>query len=677
MIDENFDANHYDWRIDDENDFSTKIDDGEYILKVNDEKNNKWTLKSTSLDGSNENFQIETALELKSGPENSGYGIVFGMYNDNSNYKVFYLANTGYYKMVHHFANESHKTIDWKKTSLIKKGMNKIVIKRNFNCVQFWLNDVLIETHCEWYWWGDKIGFIAAEKQKVAVDYIKITASPKKMSVTDNSMAQFKKENLGTLVNSKYHENSPVIAPDGKTLYYCVYYSPENTADKNATDIYYSELQPGQTWDKYKNIGPPLNNNVSNWVVSVSPDNNSLVVGNHYKADGSPNGGGISIAYRDKDNKWQVPVDQEIKDYNNLNRYTSYYISSDNKVLLIGMQDVDSYGDQDIYVSFRESESHWSKPMNIGNGVNTVCSDFGPFLAADGKTLYFASYGNESYGSSDIFMTKRLDDTWKNWTKPVNLGPSINSTGWESGFSISAKGDYAYMISEDDVDGATPDIFRIKLSETQKPQPVLLVYGKVLNKKTNQPLASTISYSDLTANKEIGVASSNAVDGSYKIILPMGKDYGFLAAKEGFYPIAENIKLDTLKEYMEIERNLYLAPVEVGETIRLNNIFFDLNKSTLKTESSSELDRLVDFLKNNPAIKIEVAGHTDNVGSDEYNLKLSQQRTESVTAYLAEKGIEKSRLTARGYGETKPVESNESEEGRAMNRRVEFSIQSK
>jgi OmpA-OmpF porin, OOP family len=291
--------------------------------------------------------------------------------------------------------------------------------------------------------------------------------------------------------------------------------------------------------------------------------------------------------------------------------------------------------------------------------------------------LYYASYGFESYGSADIFMSTRLDDSWTNWSKPVNLGPSINSAGWESAFSIAAKGDYAYMISEEGGVEGSADIFRIKLADYQKPEPVLLVYGKVLNKKTNQPLESTISYSDLTQNKEVGVASSNAADGSYKIILPMGKLYGFMAGKDGFYPISENINIDTLKEYIEIERNLYLAPVEIGQTVVLNNIFFDLNKARLKTESAAELDRLVEFLSKNPAINIEVGGHTDNTGSDDYNNKLSQQRSESVMNYLAEKGITKARLSAKGYGKSKPVAANDTEDGRAKNRRVEFLILAK
>jgi OmpA-OmpF porin, OOP family len=677
VVDEDFSSNHYGWKEERGDGYTGSISKGKFHFESTNE-NSQWTFIKTDLNPKEENFEIESSIKLENGPENFGYGIVFGMYNDWSNYKGLYITSNGYFRLIHFYDKKSNTILDWQKCEFIKgNDSKKIRLIRENNCLKIFLNDKLVFTHCNFVWYGSKFGFIVAGKQKIAVDYLKISASPKKLPEVDPSWTKFTKENIGTEVNTKYNENSPVIAPDGKTLYYCTYYNPENIGDLNKTDVYFSELSKSNTWGKYKSIGSPINNNGSNWVISVSPDNNTLVLGNTYTPDGKLYGSGISISRRINSNSWSIPETQKIMDYVNNNQYVAYFISSDNKIMLLALEDETSTGNNDLYVSFLKSDNVWTKPQNLGVVVNTACSEFCPFLAADGKTLYFASYGHESYGSADIFLSKRLDDTWKNWSKPLNLGPSINSSGWESGFSISAKGDYAYMISDSGgVEGST-DIYRIKLAENQRPQPVLLVYGKVLNKKTNTPIEAAISYADLESGKEIGIARSSPTEGSYKIILPAGINYGFLASKEGFFPVSENIRLDTLKNYLEIERNLYLSPAEIGETISLNNLFFDLNKASLRSESYSELNRLGDFLTANPGVQIEIAGHTDNVGADDYNLKLSQQRTESVVAYLISKGIEKGRLTAKGYGKTKPLTDNDSEDGRAKNRRVEFSIKSK
>jgi outer membrane protein OmpA-like peptidoglycan-associated protein len=172
----------------------------------------------------------------------------------------------------------------------------------------------------------------------------------------------------------------------------------------------------------------------------------------------------------------------------------------------------------------------------------------------------------------------------------------------------------------------------------------------------------------------MGLATSNPTDGSYKIVLPAGQVYSFLAEKDDFYPISENFDVQKLTEYKEIEKNLYLAPIEVGSIIRMNNLFFDFGKSDLRPESFPELDRAVDFLNKYPSITIEVGGHTDNVGSDGDNKKLSQERAKSVENYLLKKSISAARLQSAGYGESKPVTKNDTDENRQMNRRVEFII---
>jgi outer membrane protein OmpA-like peptidoglycan-associated protein len=311
--------------------------------------------------------------------------------------------------------------------------------------------------------------------------------------------------------------------------------------------------------------------------------------------------------------------------------------------------------------------------MNVGPTVNSSGWEASPFLAADNVSLYFATNGHPGYGSADILVTKRLDTTWTKWSPPQNLGPDINSSGWEAYFTLPASGRYAYVVSEKNSLGGI-DIFRVKLPEALKPRPVVMVFGKVLNSKTKEPLEATIQYNDLTTNKQSGLAVSNVRDGSYKIVLTAGEAYSFLAKKENYYSVSENIDVLKLNEYREIERNLYLAPIDVGETILLNNLFFDFNQSNLRKESAAELDRMVALLQERFSMMVEIVGHTDNVGSDAYNQTLSVNRAAAVKKYLLSKGIQSDRIQVSGYGKTKPSGSNDTEEGRQLNRRVEFTI---
>jgi outer membrane protein OmpA-like peptidoglycan-associated protein len=287
--------------------------------------------------------------------------------------------------------------------------------------------------------------------------------------------------------------------------------------------------------------------------------------------------------------------------------------------------------------------------------------------------MYFSTNGKRGYGNNDIYVTHRLDSTWTNWSEPENLGPEINTSDWDAYFTLQASGKYAYMVSQQNAIGKE-DIFKIKLPDAIKPKPVALIYGKVLDLKTKTPLGTSIYYYDLKTGKEVGVASSNPTDGSYKIILPTGYSYSFLASKQGYMSVSDNVDLKSLNEYKEIERNLYLAPIEVGQTIRLNNIFFDFAKADILPTSFADLNRLIKILNEYPQLQIEVSGHTDNIGADAANLSLSQARSQSVVNYLLNNSIEKTRLIAKGYGELKPIETNLTDEGRATNRRVEFTI---
>jgi outer membrane protein OmpA-like peptidoglycan-associated protein len=272
-------------------------------------------------------------------------------------------------------------------------------------------------------------------------------------------------------------------------------------------------------------------------------------------------------------------------------------------------------------------------------------------------------------------MTKRLDSTWQKWSDPVNLGEPINTPDWDAFFTLDAGGEYAYLTNSTDTYGES-DIVRVKLLEREKPNPVVLVSGNVFNAKTKKPLSASLIYETLPDGMEAGNAVSNPEDGAFKIVLPYDHNYLIRATADHFFAQSENLNLDSLIKagYKEIHKDLYLMPIEIGQVVRLNNVFFDFDKWDLRPESFVELNRVVKLLEENPAIEIEMSAHTDSYGSDDYNIKLSDNRAKSVMEYILSKGIEPKRIISKGYGETKPVVENDTPENRQLNRRVEFTI---
>jgi OmpA-OmpF porin, OOP family len=338
----------------------------------------------------------------------------------------------------------------------------------------------------------------------------------------------------------------------------------------------------------------------------------------------------------------------------------------------------DSEGDRDLYVSFMGSDSIWTEPVNLGNVVNSAGEESAPFLASDDKTLYFSSKGFSGYGNADIYVSRRLDDTWTTWSEPENLGPEINSPLEDLFFNIPAASEYAYYSRG--VTDSNTDIFRIKLPIVKSPDPWVTVKGKIIDATTGKPIGAKIIYERLPDGKELGIAQTNPATGEYEIRLPGGHQYGIRA--EGKDKISENQNLDLTNvtsdqviEHKDFNLDpIQLANVEENVTIVLNNVFFDFDKAVLKPESFPELNRVVTLMNEKKDMQIEIAGHTDAVGTPAYNMGLSEKRARMVVRYFNEKGINNERMKVLFFGESKPVESNQTPAGRKRNRRVEFKI---
>lgn len=489
-------------------------------------------------------------------------------------------------------------------------------------------------------------------------------------------------EALDKNVNSEYKELNPLLSPDGKTLYFSRSNHPENVGGVNdKEDIWYSELDTTGHWQLAKNMGPQFNNkgpNFVNTIRSITPDGKAaiMVLGNRYDNQNKMSAG-VSIT-SNVSGVWSAPKALTIKNDYNFAEKANYFLADNRKTLLMSVQRSDSHGDRDLYITFMNADSTWSEPLNLGDVVNTAAEESGPFLASDDKTLYFSSKGFSGYGGNDIYVSRRLDDTWTNWSEPENLGPEINSPLEDLFFNIPSSSDFAYYSRG--VTETNTDIFRVKLPIIKSPQPWVTVRGKVIDKTTGKPVGAKIIYEQLPSGKELGITQSNPQTGEYEIRLPAGQLYGIRTEAEGKISESQNIDLRGITADKVIDqKNIDLSPIIVTSpqpeaVIMLNNVFFDFDKATLKPESYPELNRLVTFLNNNAGVNVQIAGHTDSVGPEPYNLDLSKRRANSVVQYLYDKGVTKEKVKTVFFGETKPIDTNATKEGRQKNRRVEFKI---
>jgi len=459
-------------------------------------------------------------------------------------------------------------------------------------------------------------------------------------------------------INTDGDEFLPIISADGNTLYFCGYQREDNLG---LEDIYVSYFENGQ-WTKPE-IAEGISTAASNdAALAVSADGNSMIMfkdGEIYTTNKTKTGWGELVKFEELN----------YKDWN----ADAFYTSDGNAILFSSGDRFD--GNYDIFVIEKKNDGTWSEPINLGDTINKGTFSRSPFLHYDMKTLYFSTAAYDGEGELDIYKTTRLSETsWTEWSSPINLGPEINNESYDWGFKIVASGEKAiYNVT---IDGNN-DIYMVDLPKEIQPEKVVVVTGKVTDTK-KLPLDADIIWEDLETGEKVGNLKSDPVTGEYIITLPKGKNYGFFVSKESYYPVSENLNLKGDIANYELIKDFVLKNVveikEGNETIQLNNLFFETGKHNLKIESYPELNRLADFIKENPEIKIEISGHTDNVGSDEYNQTLSERRANEVKNYLTSKGCNSKQLTAVGYGESKPVASNNTDDGKAKNRRVEFKV---
>ncbi|MDH5474209.1 MAG: OmpA family protein [Cyclobacteriaceae bacterium] len=562
---------------------------------------------------------------------------------------------------------------------------------------------------------------------------------------------------LGADVNTGYHEAGPIISADGTKLYFFVTNHPENTFGKEGSqDIWFSEVDSKGKWGAPVHLQKPLNEHHSNQVFTIFSDGQTLFI----RGGKSKNSKGFSFAYK-SGNSWSSNKEIKVNDFKKMNKGKFYGASmdKDKKVMILYFSEKENSSISDLYISKLQNDGLWSTPAKLGAPINTGRDEFAPFIAPDNETMYYSSSRKDiGLGGADIYKTKRLDDTWMKWSKPINMKAPINTKGFDAYFSVDASGNIFTTSSGRQIDGGSLDIFTLKPKD-----PELKIISEIINDKTKQPISTQILFkaekkgidTTLTTNDDgkftlllkrrgryhikmtaKGFESQNQIitiplfeedttmvfnfslkpilakpiisvtvydkktrqkidaeisyryknaspetvntnDGYFETVIERKGKYVYEVSSEGYINATDSIDISALSDPISANTNIYLSPIEVGATVRLEHIYFDYDKATLKEDSFKELNKVVKFLEKNETISIEIGGHTDSKGTEVYNQRLSQERAESVMNYLFENGIYNERVSAVGYGESVPETTNDTAEGRAINRRVVFTITSK
>lgn len=476
----------------------------------------------------------------------------------------------------------------------------------------------------------------------------------------------FKPFNMGRNINTADDESMPSLTADGKYLCFTKHFGKGIYQDE---DIYWS-LNTASGFAPAIGVSSMINTEqYIEGAQNISASGKYLFFTSADRRDGL--GSADIYMARKVGDVWER-ANNLGSPINTPGYETQPFITADGKALYFSSTRSDGEGGTDIYVSYLNSDGTWGKPQNLGKTINTMFDEMRPFLHADGKTLYFSSRGHAGMGNFDLYMSTLQADG--SWGLPENLGYPINTAGDELGIYITPDGSTGYFASERDGGFGQMDIYRFEMPVGVRPGYTTYIKGNVFDSESREPIQANVQVYDLETGKLYASMSTDKVNGNFLSTLPTGKKYGIQVIKDGYLFYSQHISLENVTQGAPFEVNIGLKKIQIGEKIVLNNVFFDSEKHDLKNESIAELDNVLKLLQKNATLKIEIGGHTDNTGTETKNKELSEKRAQSVYNYLAEKGIESTRMSFKGYASSKPVADNNTDEGKAKNRRTELVV---
>ena len=651
---ENFENNEQKWFTGQSSQYNYSIEQNVYKIRIMDTLT--WNITRSFNELSLDNFFFEIEIKAYQGER---LGILFAG-KDNQNAFLFCWNAKKNLSLIN-VQNGAEKTIQkliWPNNLKQIKTIYLLVKEKKFTLK---VNNIPILVNFSITPIGKSFGFSVKngflEIQKIATGNL-----TNEIDLVENWEGFNTPVKLGDEINSPYIELVPVVSPNGMELYFTRRNDPENFGNEGKDDIFYTyKLDNGQ-WAKSKRLPPPLNNNDANYVCSIANKGTMLLLGNRYKPDGTCEGG-VSIS-RKIDTSWTFPEDLKITNFYNDSKNQEFFLSSDSKVLIMAVQRKDSRGLKDLYVSFRENDGSWSEPKNMGNVINTPANELSPFLSPDNKKLFFSSYGHPGFGNADIFVSERLDDSYLNWTKPKNLGPKINSQGFDAYFSITQDYSKAYLVKTSST--SKQDIYEVSLDSSLINKSKIKVYGNLTSSidQTGICLTFKIRQSDTTYTIE------SKENGYYEFWTNQNDIIYYEIISNGFFKYTDSLIIPLLESKKEIKKDLVLTPIKEGAKLTLNHVLFYQGTAKIIEKSYPILDEIYEIMINNPTLLAELHGHTERLGDEKLNMGLSEKRALEIKNYLVNKGIEEWRLKAKGFGSAYPVSKTNPD----LNRRVEFII---
>lgn len=483
----------------------------------------------------------------------------------------------------------------------------------------------------------------------------------------------FEPVNLGDSVNSILNEYWPSLSLDEEQLFITVRLPARKSEKQNYSswqeDFYFSRQKDDGSWGLREKAGGFINSALNEGAQSISSDGKVLYFTGCDRIEGFGKCD-LYVSYKHGDN-WSSPLNLGgIINSSHSDKHPS--VSSDNRSLFFASDRPGGFGGLDIWVCHKNTVGGWSKPLNLGDSINTSGDEQSPFIHPDNTSLFFSSTGHNNMGRGDIFLSTQLENG--KWTAPENLGYPVNTHNDEVGLIVNAAGNTAYYASDRN-EGRGMDIYRFELYEKHRPVAVSYLRGRVYDSETCKSISANFELINYKTGELVHQAVSNPADGEFLLPVKTNNDYILNVSHPGYLFFSDHFELSGIFDAQEpFVRDVALDPIRKGNTTILKNIFFDFDEAEILPESETELAKVVDFLIKNSNLRVKINGHTDNTGGADYNLALSERRAKAVVDYLIQKGINKQRLEYEGFGFTRPLSDNTNEEGRALNRRTEMEI---
>ncbi len=488
----------------------------------------------------------------------------------------------------------------------------------------------------------------------------KLTDNPVKVTI----------DKLDSSINTADDEFVNWVSTDNKKLIFTRKTRVLNPENREAAyrEQFFKSVKQDSVWQKTERMNLSWAENQNVGAMSLTADGKAL----YFTGCRWPDGMGRCDLYTSHlhNHTWQEPVNLG-STVNSTGWESQPFVSANGKYLLFSSTRPGGYGGSDIWMSVKLKNNRWSPPVNLGDSINTPGNEMAPFLYADNQTLVFSSDGHPGMGQQDLFISRK--NSAGIWSKAENLGYPINTKQSEINLIYSLDGKHIWISSNRESNNY--NIFKIPVYPEIKPGKVLFFYGKVVDAKTEKPLPAQIILTDVITGRKISSRNSTTDDGTFLMVMEPRQTYAFNIMAKGYLMLSDKFTPEKeLSDSINITKTFRLIPIKRGSSFTLNNLYFETDSPELNSRSFAELSKLVEFLKLNPALQLEIRGHTDNSGRIDYNLTLSRQRAKAVFTYLTTHGISKNRLSFKGFGASQPVAGNNTNEGKAKNRRVELVV---